>query len=261
MKVLKVFGWVFLPFIMIFVSWKKMNVIAKSFGILWAAFALLMVIGSMGDTEDDPQNSKPVAADVEQVSQTESDQESEDKKAADAEAKAKAEQEAQEKAKAEEAEKIKAEEETKKKNQSDVTEFEQSVYSLEDSIDPIMTNYQTAMAGLADGSVDIFTVYEATENARDAANHLQSELRKVNVPDDLPKPAREALEAARLDLATAYYSKKEAFEAALKYLDDQKPSHMSKFKEEMEMSDSFVLSGISKIFEAKGEVGIDLTAE
>lgn len=61
--VLKVLGWVFLPFIMIFVSWKKLNGVAKTFGIIWAVIVFIGVAGNL--TNDD--TSEPVAAPLAQT--------------------------------------------------------------------------------------------------------------------------------------------------------------------------------------------------
>jgi len=173
-----------------------------------------------------------------------------EKAKADAAAKAKADADAKEKAKQEAAE--------KKKQQDAVVAFEKEAYALEDSVKGVMTTYQDAMNGVADGTVDVFTAYSAAEQARDAAEHLQMAYMSLDVPEGLPKKASEALSEAKTNLSTAYYSKKKAFDAVLKFLDDQKPSYMSKFQEETKMSDSFLLAGVAKIFEAKAEVGIDL---
>ncbi|WP_138751994.1 hypothetical protein [Paenibacillus sinopodophylli] len=154
--------------------------------------------------------------------------------------------------------KAKAEQKAKEENKVAVLEFEKGAYALEDEIKPFIEYYQKAMAGLGDGSVDIFTAYEATEKARDAAKYVQSEFYSLAVPENLPKDVKKMLNEAKSDLSTAYYTKKEAFEIILKFLDDQKPSHMSKFKEEIQLSDAFVMSGVTKILEAKIAVGIEL---
>jgi tRNA(His) 5'-end guanylyltransferase len=53
------------------------------------------------------------------------------------------------------------------------------------------------------------------------------------------------------------YTKGKAFKTVLKYLDNQKPSDMQNFKDEMKSTDLFVLNGVTKILAAKTKVGID----
>lgn len=47
MKFLIVIGWIFIPYIMIFLRWKKIGIVKKAFGAFWAIIALLFVLGSL----------------------------------------------------------------------------------------------------------------------------------------------------------------------------------------------------------------------
>ncbi|GKU76649.1 hypothetical protein [Paenibacillus sp. L3-i20] len=246
MKVLKAIGWIFVPYIMIFVSWKNLKKPGKALGTTWVVILLIAFIGSRVETDTNLQTTSPGTAQTVKTSEPDKS-----KKVDDSEAKKKADEQ----------EKAKAEKERIKKNQSDVLAFEKTISTLEESLEPTLDNYYTALNGLADGSVDIFTAYEATEKARDASNTMRLKISNVDVPDTLPKKAKKALESGRSEISTAFYSKKKAFEAVLEYLDDQKPSHMSTFKDEIEMSDNFILRGTAYIIEAKQEVGIDITAK
>lgn len=60
MKFLKVIGWIFVPYIMIIVRWKKIGGAAKTFGTIWAVLALLMVIGSF--LPDEPLTAEELVA-------------------------------------------------------------------------------------------------------------------------------------------------------------------------------------------------------
>lgn len=54
MKVLKVLGWIFVPYVMIFVSWKKIGPILRILGAVWAFFCVLVTIGAIfGDSNTD----------------------------------------------------------------------------------------------------------------------------------------------------------------------------------------------------------------
>lgn len=50
MAILRFFGWLFLPFIMIFLRWKKLGSVGKGFAITWTVlFILIGVIVNLGD--------------------------------------------------------------------------------------------------------------------------------------------------------------------------------------------------------------------
>jgi hypothetical protein len=52
LKVLKLLGWVFIPYVMIFVFWKKIGVAGRIFGTTWATLVALMVIGNIVKKEE-----------------------------------------------------------------------------------------------------------------------------------------------------------------------------------------------------------------
>ncbi|NUU80060.1 hypothetical protein [Paenibacillus xylanilyticus] len=256
MKLLRVLAWIFLPFIIIFFSWKKLGRVSRIGGAIWAGLVLLIIVIP---TEEKP--NVTATGETEKVATQEKVPEVEKAVAVVDKGTAKTDEEAEKKAKEEADLKAKNDAATKKAYQKEVLAFEKSVYALEETMSPIMSTYQEAMTGLGNGTVDIYTVYEATENAKKAADHLQSQFYNLNVPESLPKDVKEKLNAATSDLSTAYYSKGKAFDAVLEFLDDQKPSHMSKFKDEIAMSDSFVMNGILKLMEAKEAVGLKLDAK
>lgn len=66
MKFLKVLGWIVVPYIMIFVSWKRMGGGLRALGTVWALIALLIGIGSANGK---PQNqAAPAVAPATQAS-------------------------------------------------------------------------------------------------------------------------------------------------------------------------------------------------
>ncbi|WP_053375673.1 beta-galactosidase [Paenibacillus sp. FJAT-27812] len=101
MGLLKVLGWLFLPFIMIFVSWKNLKVVGKTFGIIWAGLTLLAILGNITGPVD------PVAESVEKAdvgnNTTEKESDADKISAKDAEKKKAAEAKAAKKKEAEEA--------------------------------------------------------------------------------------------------------------------------------------------------------------
>lgn len=62
MKFLKVLGWIFVPWIMIFFQWKKIGTVGKTFGTIWAVIALLSGISNMTHSKPDTQDAKTTAA-------------------------------------------------------------------------------------------------------------------------------------------------------------------------------------------------------
>ena len=75
MKVLKVLGWLFVPYIMIFLSWKNLNTGLKAVGVVWAALALIIGLGSLSSDEPTNQTTKETVTeqkeDVKTVTKTE----------------------------------------------------------------------------------------------------------------------------------------------------------------------------------------------
>lgn len=120
MGFLRFLGWVFIPYVMIFVRWGKLGGVGKTFGLIWAVICGLAVIGNMNKDETVKEASAPVAAAVaveQKAGSTTEDKEAKAKADADAkaqkEADAKAKKEADDKAKAEAEAKAKADVEEK----------------------------------------------------------------------------------------------------------------------------------------------------
>lgn len=107
MKAVKVLGWLIVPFIMIFVQWKKIGNVGKVLGVAWT---LVLILGMI--FQDNPQKGETLTTSQNTAAPTLGDAIAKGK--AEAEAKKKAEAEAKAKAEAEAAKK-KAEEEAKRK--------------------------------------------------------------------------------------------------------------------------------------------------
>lgn len=60
LKVLKFLGWIFVPYVMIFVSWKALKGAGKTFGIIWAVLGAIIVIGNLN--KDDTTSTKTASA-------------------------------------------------------------------------------------------------------------------------------------------------------------------------------------------------------
>ncbi|TDG00658.1 hypothetical protein [Paenibacillus piri] len=150
-----------------------------------------------------------------------------------------------------------SEEDQKKAIQDAVLEFEKSAYALEESIKPVMDRYTEVINNLGNGKYTINDAYEATTNIKKTVKPYNTKFNDLPIPKNLPPEVEKLLTSSRSDLSTAYYVKDKAFDAALKYLDNQKPSDLQKFKEENDSAQRFIISGVRKLLEAKEKVGLE----
>lgn len=260
---------------MIFISWRQLSNTQRIIGSIWAIILLVQMVitgtnnsntevasdeskSEVNRTLINKEDKQSEAKTVESTMKTEETKKEEVSKAEDSES---TNQQSEEDKKKQEDQQKKQEEEKKKQDQDAVLKFEKEMYALEAELKPYLDSYQKALNGVSEGTVDIFTAYQATENAKEAAEELQLKYFKVDVPKDLPKEVKKELEDAKTDLSTAYYTKSKALGYVLKYFDDQKPSYMSKFQDEINTSDSFIMSGVLKIFKAKELVGLEVVEE
>ncbi|WP_110933795.1 hypothetical protein [Paenibacillus bouchesdurhonensis] len=132
-----------------------------------------------------------------------------------------------------------------------VDDFMQEISEAENKANPVFENYVEKMNAAADGSASLLDAYEAAKKAKEQASQLHADFFKIKVPSDLPKDAKSLLEEAKTELSTAYFVREKAYKSAMAYLDEQKVSHLDAFKENMESSDKFMLSGATKMAQAK----------
>jgi hypothetical protein len=233
---LKVLGWIFVPFIMIFVSWKKLKGAGKAFGVIWAAIIGLGLISNIinGGAE------QPTTAPVSETEVAADEKKDDDVKVTAANA---------EKPNVEEME----------KHKDAVLEFEKQMYAYEEEIKPHFDSYTQWMEALGNGQASINDVYSAANSAKEAANYARLALIKLPIDKELPKDVKDLLQESRTELSTAYYEKEKALKYVMEYLDEQKPSTMQKYKDTIELSETFILSGVNKLFQAKNAVGLELT--
>jgi hypothetical protein len=93
-RALRVLGWVLVPYIMIFLSWKGLRGAGKTFGMIWAIFAFISTFNALNRDHDDtkPLSTAPVTAiatpEVKAEAKAKQDEEAKLKAEADAKAKA-----------------------------------------------------------------------------------------------------------------------------------------------------------------------------
>lgn len=141
-----------------------------------------------------------------------------------------------------------------------VRNFEQSIFAIDNSVTPAMEQYQSNMKNFGKTS-SIYDAYSSAKSAKDAVKAAKGRLYALQIPKELPDDVKKILEEVKSDMGTSYYCKENAFEYVLKFLDEQKPSDMNKFQEEIAASDQFLLSGTAKLIDAKTKIGIDIAKE
>jgi hypothetical protein len=138
-----------------------------------------------------------------------------------------------------------------------VKTFEQNLTGLEK---PALTRIES-FSNAANNLGTKYSIYDLYSYADGAEKACYSVWRKYSdldnqIPSGLPKNIVKMLEESVENMQTAYYTKREAFKYAKKFLDDQKPSNMQKYKDEMQASQAFVISAVAKLTEAKMELGM-----
>lgn len=201
---------------------------------------LVKIISSFSGTSDTA--TQAPAQETQTSSQSTQTNSAEEKKKADAEAKQQAQEEAAK----------------KKQLQQSVLQFEQKLYAIEKPATAAGDVYKKTADKMANGQATVFDLYAAATDAKNQAENVQVELAGVSVPDGLPSDVEDLLDESKQKLSTAYYSKKQAMDHAMKFLDEQKPSELQKAKEESQMAQSFIMDGVVKMMEAKEKMGIPI---
>lgn len=104
----------------------------------------------------------------------------------------------------------------------------------------------------------VYDLYSYAEDAQRTCNVVWEKYSELSqqVPTGLPKDIKKMLVEAAENMKLAYFTKNEAFKYAKSFLDDQKPSNMQKYKNELESSQSYVFSAVAKLTQVKIELGM-----
>jgi len=150
------------------------------------------------------------------------------------------------------------EEETIEAQKQAVLDFEKQFFNIEKPTSLALQDFSNKAGKLGQG-VTVYDLYEAANKAKNACKNTQMIYTSLKIPDNIPDDVKKILKDAKSDLSTAYYSKSIAMDKAMKFLDEQKPSQMQEYKDEIKMADSFVINGVLKLTEAKQKIGIDIS--
>lgn len=139
--------------------------------------------------------------------------------------------------------------------------FEKRIYATEKPATSAIKTFQASAKKFDAGDATLFDVYDDATDAKDACSSVQMAYWELDPPKDLPEDVRDLLDEALQSLSTSYMTQSDAFKAFAKYLDEQKMSEAEKYKEKMDMAQSFNLEAVAKVMEAKEKMGIPLDAK
>jgi hypothetical protein len=222
-KALKVLGWIFIPYIMIFIFWKRLQKSGRIAGIIYSAFIIFSGIfngNATGNTTASPKQ-EVKKADSQQVAADEAKKKEESKKKADEQSKKDAAAATQKKAEEEAAAKKKADEEAAaKKKAADEKATQQAElaalgdWSIKSNSYDFENRYTQIQKYIAQG--DKQSAYDEATMASKRADDLNSKTMNNqdmdNVPTDIPSDVRNILSGVDPLLATGYMSEKDGFD-------------------------------------------------
>lgn len=133
--------------------------------------------------------------------------------------------------------------------------FEKRVLAAGKRADGEFALFTQAAQNISQGS-DIYSLYEIGTRAQSECKNARNALYSLSAPKNLPSKTKKLINEAAEDLATAYGIKAGAFEAALRFLNDNKPGDFQQYKEELASSQNFTISAAVKLTGAKAEHGL-----
>lgn len=138
--------------------------------------------------------------------------------------------------------------------------FEKEIYTTEKVATQALEEYAKKAADMGTGKATIYDVYSAASTAKDKCKEVQFTMNKIKTPE-VSKEINTLLRDVKVELSTAYMVKAEALDSAMKFLDNQKPSDLQKFKDDIKNADNFIMGAVLKLTQAKEKAGIDIAKQ
>ncbi|MCW1930101.1 MAG: cadherin-like beta sandwich domain-containing protein [Candidatus Kerfeldbacteria bacterium] len=152
----------------------------------------------------------------------------------------------------EQAQKAAAEEQRKQSVKDALQNFYDQVMEIPKQSDE---DYQTLVDNL--DKTYVSTSYMNAGILKDNFGSISYKFHSLNIPDGLLADEKSKLSDGLSDLAVAYSTKKSAMENFQNYLNTQDLAELQKFKDNGQLSSSFVISGIAKILEVMNTYGLE----
>lgn len=135
--------------------------------------------------------------------------------------------------------------------------WEARVNEIYTAADEVMGAYNKAVSGVAEGNIDIFSVYDYISSEVVPANEkLEMAMDLVNADHALSKNHQETLNSAKSDFTHGIYWRTKAYKRFLEFLDNQKLSLMDDARGDFEFANDCMLEGIAKYMGVKSELGL-----
>jgi len=138
-----------------------------------------------------------------------------------------------------------------------VLAFEQKLTGLEKPALRVINQFTEATSGFGT-EYSIYDLYGIADEAEEMCQIVwlrYSDLKR-EIPSALPANVKKLLRESVECMETTYFTKKSSFKYAKKFLDEQKPSQLQKFTDEVEVANAFMWNAILKLTQAKAELGM-----
>ncbi|UOK65306.1 hypothetical protein MT997_13755 [Paenibacillus sp. OVF10] len=96
------------------------------------------------------------------------------------------------------------------------------------------------ISDIKEDKIDRLSAYEEIRNMKDRYTASYKKINKVSIPKDLPDDLKRDLEEIQTGIATNYFTRAEAMNHFLDYIDTKKVSDIDKMNQQLELSASFV---------------------
>lgn len=100
-------------------------------------------------------------------------------------------------------------------------------------------------------------VYSLAKSLDDQYEHLHLDFAGMKVPKGFPSDISQTIDNATQELSTAYYMKTESMNSFFKYLDNQKPSDLQKYKEDMNIGNKYINDASKKLLDAQIKINAE----
>ncbi len=122
--------------------------------------------------------------------------------------------------------------------------------------DDAMATYKATLQAVGDRGLSAYDAYSRVSRVRDQNEVAWRDMGKLSPPSSLSKEHRATLKEAANSLQTSLYSRRGAYNNALKFLDEQKPSYVDAVKKDMDMANGLMIEGMAGLVSVKIDLGI-----
>jgi len=145
---------------------------------------------------------------------------------------------------------------SKSEQQKSFKKFLTKIDQKEQPVNDAAKNFEEIYKKAMNNQADINDVYGAANALNKQYEQLHLDFGGMSSPDGFPDDIANLLNEATQDLSTAYYMRTKGMDSLLKYFDDQKPSEMQSYKDNMNEAQKFMNDATKNLLDAQIKVGI-----